>query len=485
MNELTAAIRRIQQGESAAFATIIDHFQDMAVGYAYAALGERAVAEDVAQEAFIAAYYSLAALREPAAFPGWFRRIVQTQIHRVKRQRTPPTVPLAEAETLCAPAAELYPMLERQLFADQVSQAIQELPARQREVITLFYMGDYSQQEISEFLGIPASTVKMRLYHGRQRLKERMMNMVQETLYQQRPSRDQTFAQDLQAMIALLQARTGENAVDYPGVVDLQELMGMTETRAYTRLWEDATKRLVGFAFAEPAYCSLTFAIAPQAGQTQLGAEMIAWGEQQLRQAGCTAIHTNCRTDNQARVMLLTQQGFTVEPVGNLHLQRLLTEPIPTPQLPPGFTIRHLAGEQEVEQMVELHRAAFGTEIMTVAYRLAMMRVPEYNPTWDLIAVAPDGQWVAFCLANYSQAENQQTTQPTGWLDPIGTQPEFRRRGLAKALMLTGLVLLKERGVLVADTSTSTNNEAMQRTAESVGFQIKAQTNWYQREIAG
>jgi RNA polymerase sigma factor (sigma-70 family) len=137
LNELTAAIGRVQQGETAAFATIIDYFQDMAVGYAYAALGDRAVAEDVAQEAFIVAYFNLAALREPAAFPGWFRRIVQTQIKRVKRQRTPQTVPLAEAETLSAPEGELYPMLERQLFADQVAQAIQELPASQREVITL------------------------------------------------------------------------------------------------------------------------------------------------------------------------------------------------------------------------------------------------------------------------------------------------------------------------------------------------------------
>ena len=87
MNELTASIVRIQQGETAAYARVIEQFQDMAVGYAYAALGDLAAAEDVAQEAFIAAYYTIAALREPAAFPGWFRRIVQTQINRVKRRR--------------------------------------------------------------------------------------------------------------------------------------------------------------------------------------------------------------------------------------------------------------------------------------------------------------------------------------------------------------------------------------------------------------
>ncbi|MFN8490700.1 MAG: GNAT family N-acetyltransferase [Caldilineaceae bacterium] len=211
---------------------------------------------------------------------------------------------------------------------------------------------------------------------------------------------------------------------------------------------------------------------------------MVAWGEQELQKAGCSAIRTNCRADNKARIVFLTQQGFTVEPTSNLHLQRSLGEAIPTPHLPPGFTIRPVTGEQEVEQIVELHRAAFGTENMTVAYRLAMMRVPDYDPTLDLIAVAPDGQWVAFCLASISQADNHQAPQPIGWLDPIGTRPAFQRQGLAKALLLTGLALLKEKGMKLAGTSAASNNIAMQRAAESVGFQVKSQTNWYWKALA-
>ncbi len=483
MNELSTLIERIQHGETEPFATVIVQFQDMAVGYAYAALNDLALAEDVAQEAFIAAYYTLAALREPAAFSGWFRRIVQTQINRVKRQRRPRIVSLTEAEALIAPALEPYPTLERQLLYDEVIQAIQALPPSQRQVITLFYIGEYSQREISEFLGISIATVKMRLYHARQQLKEGMISMLKDRLYRQRPSRDQTFQQDVQAMLTLLQARTNERAFDYPGIIDLQELMGMAETRIYTRLWDDEAGRLVGFAMVEPAYSALTFAIDEQADQTQIGAEMIAWGEQELQHAGRAIIRTNCRAENLARIARLTQQGFVVEPGGNLHLQRSLTEAIPTPSLPAGFTIRPLAGEQEVEQLVELHRAAFGTENMTVAYRLAMMRVPDYDPTLDLIAIAPDGQWVAFCLASISQADNRQAQQPTGWLDPVGTRPAFQRRGLAKALMLTGLALLKERGMQLAGTNAASNNVAMQRTAESVGFRVKGQTNWYQKRI--
>ncbi|MFN8490701.1 MAG: sigma factor [Caldilineaceae bacterium] len=55
MNELATTIGRIQHGETEAYAVVIEQFQNMAVGYAYAALGDLALAEDVAQEAFIAA----------------------------------------------------------------------------------------------------------------------------------------------------------------------------------------------------------------------------------------------------------------------------------------------------------------------------------------------------------------------------------------------------------------------------------------------
>jgi DNA-directed RNA polymerase specialized sigma24 family protein len=55
----------------AAFGELVVRFQDMAYGYAYAILGDAHLAQDAAQEAFIAAYQKLAQLREPAAFPGW------------------------------------------------------------------------------------------------------------------------------------------------------------------------------------------------------------------------------------------------------------------------------------------------------------------------------------------------------------------------------------------------------------------------------
>jgi DNA-directed RNA polymerase specialized sigma24 family protein len=91
IEELTTLIARARQGDHGAYATLVQRFQDMAVGDCYAKVGDLTVAEDLAQEAFLKAYYRLGALREPAAFPGWLQKILLTQVGRFKQKRQLPT----------------------------------------------------------------------------------------------------------------------------------------------------------------------------------------------------------------------------------------------------------------------------------------------------------------------------------------------------------------------------------------------------------
>ena len=81
--------------EEAAFAALVRRFQDMAVGYACSVLKDFQLAEDAAQEAFFEAYRTLGQLREPAAFAGWFRRIVFKQCDRITRDKRPRLAPIA------------------------------------------------------------------------------------------------------------------------------------------------------------------------------------------------------------------------------------------------------------------------------------------------------------------------------------------------------------------------------------------------------
>src|SRR5919199_314305 len=105
MDSLESLILRAREGDADAYAAIVWRFQDMAVGYGYALLRDFQLAEDAAQEAFLEAYRHLSALREPAAFPGWFRRIVFKHCDRLTRGKSLVTVPLGAAEGRASQAA--------------------------------------------------------------------------------------------------------------------------------------------------------------------------------------------------------------------------------------------------------------------------------------------------------------------------------------------------------------------------------------------
>jgi RNA polymerase sigma factor (sigma-70 family) len=107
MEALESLVRQVQAGDFDAYGAIVRRFQDMAVGYAYSILGDFHLAEDAAQEAFIEAFRTISNLREPAAFPGWFRPIVRKHCNRLTRGVRAEFVPLEEAFDI--PSAEKSP----------------------------------------------------------------------------------------------------------------------------------------------------------------------------------------------------------------------------------------------------------------------------------------------------------------------------------------------------------------------------------------
>jgi RNA polymerase sigma factor (sigma-70 family) len=201
VQEIGVLIRRAtspcasQKEKQRAFGEIVGRFQDLAYGCAYAVLGDFQMAEDAAQEAFLAAWQNLGQLRAPEAFPGWFKRIVLTQCNRFTRGKRVLTVPLDAIRGLPSEEPEPQQALERAEFKEQVYAAIQSLPEKERMVTTLFYISEYSQNEVAAFLELPVTTIKKRLFCARQQLRERMLDMVRDALLERRPSRNESFAQ--------------------------------------------------------------------------------------------------------------------------------------------------------------------------------------------------------------------------------------------------------------------------------------------------
>jgi RNA polymerase sigma factor (sigma-70 family) len=173
MSDYEALVEQAQDAQAAAdeaFADLVEQFEGQALRWAYAALGDFALAQDAAQDAFVTAYQKLDQLREPKAFPAWLRRIVISQCHRLTRNRALPADPLDDTDIptrIGDPAAAA----EEGELRQWVHEAVRELPANDREVIELYYLTGYSQDEMAVMLDVPLTTVKKRLQYARERLR--------------------------------------------------------------------------------------------------------------------------------------------------------------------------------------------------------------------------------------------------------------------------------------------------------------------------
>ncbi len=152
-----------------ALSKLIQQFEATAYRWAFEILQDSHSAQDAVQEAFITAYEHLDQLKDPAAFPAWFKRIVMTQCNRLIRRKHFALDALDEnaGDAQPDPAEEV----EERESKTRIEQALLRLPERERTVTELFYLAEYSQHEIAERLAIPVTTVKKRLQYARKRLK--------------------------------------------------------------------------------------------------------------------------------------------------------------------------------------------------------------------------------------------------------------------------------------------------------------------------
>lgn len=144
---------------------IVGRYQNMVYGLALARTGNRADADDVFQEVFLAYCRCGKIFRDEEHRKAWLLRTTVNQALRVTsstwRQKT---VSLSEQENI--------PVMFKGPEENQVWEALQALPEDYRLPIYLFYFQELSTQEIAKVLSIRSGAVRMRLTRGRERLKE-------------------------------------------------------------------------------------------------------------------------------------------------------------------------------------------------------------------------------------------------------------------------------------------------------------------------
>lgn len=170
--EEAMAIARVLDGEPAAFELLVRRYLRPAFTIAHRLLGRREDAEDVVQEAFLAALTNLDSFDRSRRFGPWFYRIVWTRglnLRKAQSRRRTESLEVVEPATAApGPAAEA----EQASLKAAVSEALGRLPQKQRVVVQLFDLDGFSGAEIAEMLGLSPGTVRWYLHQGRRALRE-------------------------------------------------------------------------------------------------------------------------------------------------------------------------------------------------------------------------------------------------------------------------------------------------------------------------
>jgi RNA polymerase sigma-70 factor (ECF subfamily) len=168
-----ADVERVVAGDISAFESIVRRWQAPLINLAYRFCRDRGRAEDMAQEAFLRAYRSLASWRREAAFSTWLFAVA-TNLYRSELRRIPAAT--GSLDTVAEPhdARAIDGGLEDADRDSAVRRAVSALPSKYRDALVLFYFHDMDLAATAQSLGLPEGTVKARLFRGREMLRGKL-----------------------------------------------------------------------------------------------------------------------------------------------------------------------------------------------------------------------------------------------------------------------------------------------------------------------
>jgi RNA polymerase sigma-70 factor (ECF subfamily) len=165
-------------GNQAAYADLVKRHQRFVFTLALRFAKNREDAEEIAQDCFIKAYRSLSAFQRQSKFSTWLYSIVYTTAMTFLRKKRVDTDSIDDENTYIqlenSSSAHDINSAENKSRSYYLNQAITQLMPDDAAIITLFYMGEQSLDEIGKTLGVEPNTVKVKLFRARQRLKEKL-----------------------------------------------------------------------------------------------------------------------------------------------------------------------------------------------------------------------------------------------------------------------------------------------------------------------
>jgi RNA polymerase sigma-70 factor (ECF subfamily) len=172
-------VESVRNGDPGAFDLLVRRYMRRGFSIAYRILGQREDAEDLVQDAFLAALEGIDTFEPGRPFGPWFYRIVVNRGFNARRARAlRETEAIPEATAASSPSPEQS--AERAELRRRLTEAMASLPERERLVVQLFELEGFTSAEIAGILQIPAGTVRWNLHRARKILRASLAPLAEE-----------------------------------------------------------------------------------------------------------------------------------------------------------------------------------------------------------------------------------------------------------------------------------------------------------------
>lgn len=279
--------------------------------------------------------------------------------------------------------------------------------------------------------------------------------------------------QDLYAMLDLLsEGCRANNGTHYVHRGDLQWWLFYTDIpqelwQSRIRLWMDAD-RLIGWALLSLEDDAFDVYTLPALRGSAQENEMLSSVVDEMSQLDALK-NDWVDDDDEIRIPWFERNGFKAAEDHMVYFSRSLPGPLDGPALADGFSLRASRGDEaDARLRAVASHAAFKSGMQFDKYWLRTLRFvqsPVYVKEHEIFVMAPTGDVAAYCIIWTDELTK------VGHFEPVGTHPDYQRKGLGKSLLFEGLRRLKSESMTVADVCTNHDNAAAIRLYESVGFQ--------------
>ena len=171
-------IDSVLKGNESDYSILVDRYKNKAFSMLKRMLKSDFDAEEVLQDCFLKAYYSLKSFKGEAKFSTWFYKIVYnsalTKLSSKKRKIESEMSSVEDHFSLESDDDSIN--VEKKDLSKLMNEIINKLPERYSVVVSLFYLNEMSIEEISEVLQISASNVKVMLYRARNSLRDLILS---------------------------------------------------------------------------------------------------------------------------------------------------------------------------------------------------------------------------------------------------------------------------------------------------------------------